>query len=760
MKRKFNYYLLILPLLALFSSCSRDVFDEYYGRPDYLEDPIYQQLEARGNFKNFTALIEKAGYKDILSKSGYWTMFAPNDEAFAAYFQEKGISDVTKMDAATASQIVKYALVYNAFREDQLSDYQSSLQGGWVEGNAFRRRTAFYEGFLNRTIDGQPKVIVGSNRNGANSYVAGDNNNKYVTYFTDEYFAEKGLTVNDFNYFYPNKEYTGFNFFDSKVITADIIAENGIIHEVDKVTPPLMNIDQYLESNPKYSKFHEILENNLVDYVFNEGATTAYRNFTGKTDEVFVKRYDASLIFAPNNENFLKMEDNDGQSDGYTLIVPENQALQDFIDNVLLKNFDNINQLPIYVFQDLINAHMVQGAVWPSIKGNFLNGLQEDVRFNFNSEITDKKVLSNGFFYGANKVQKSNLFFSVYTSAYLDPKYSLATRIFNDGSGYKQLISNINQRFTLFLPSDEILKSLGFDYDTNRLEWRYVSPVNGAADAASAARNRLVRLLYNCIVLTPNGELNNIATTSGIIRTGDNELPGEYIKWGGSGLYNKGRIVAAGNILPGGMAVNIVGSETQQNGVTYYIDNLPQYSTELQGLVIARLAPNSSSPFYNFYQYLLNSKIYTAATGKIEGVEIGTPYTFIVPDNAAIVRAVKAGLLPGNKTTGVPIFNTVIEGEKDLVADFIRYHIISNKTASNDGLTTGQFETLRKNSQGDKTFVEINSISGSLSFKDNTTINTPGTGENPAAKAILANSNNLADRSLVHLVDNYLKFAE
>lgn len=753
MKRKINYYLLILPLLVLLASCSQDVFDEYYGRPDYLEDPIYQQLEARGNFKNFTTLIEKAGYKDILSKSGYWTMFAPNDAAFTAYFQEKGISDVSKIDVATASKIVKYALVYNAFREEQLSDYQSSLQGGWVKDNAFRRRTAFYDGFVTKTIDGQPKVIVGSNRNGVNNYISGDNNNKYVTYFTEEYFAEKGLTSYDFNYFYPGKEYTGFNLFDSKVTEADIIAENGIIHEVDKVNAPPMNIDQYLESNPNYSKFREILEDNLVTYVFNQEATNTYRNYTGKSDEVFVKRFDPTLMYAPNNENYLKVEDNDGQSDAYTIIVPENGALQEFIDKVLLKNFTSLSQLPIYIFQDLVNAHMVQGAVWPSIKDNFLNGLKEDLRFDFNSDITDKQLLSNGFFYGASKVQKSNLFFSVYTSAYLDPKFSFATRIFNDGSGYREMISNINQRFTLFLPSDNVLKSLGFNYNTTRLEWNYVSPANGAVDAPSAARNRLVRLLYNCIVLTPNGELNNIATTSGIIRTGDEEIPGEYIKWANNKIYG------AGSLLSGASPANVIGSEIQENGITYYVDNLPQYSTELQGRVFERLAPNNTSQFYNFYQYLLYSTIYTAATGKIEGVEIGTPYTFIVPNNAAIVRAVKAGLLPGNVTTGVPNFNPGVQGEKDLVADFIRYHIISNKTASSDGLTTGQYETLRKDSQGDKTFVEIISTPGTLSFKDNTTVNTPS-GNNPAAVFIPASSNNLADRSLIHLVDNYLKFTE
>lgn len=356
--------------------------------------------------------------------------------------------------------------------------------------------------------------------------------------------------------------------------------------------------------------------------------------------------------------------------------------------------------------------------------------------------------MSNGFFYGANKVQKSNLFYSVYTSAYLDPKYTFATRIFNDATGYKEMISNINQKFTIFLPSDDVLKKLGFSYNITRLEWVYVSPVNGAADSAANARRRLERLLYSGIVFTPNEELKNIATTSGIIRTGDDEIPGEYIKW------DHNRIYAAGNESGTGARtyVNIIGSETQQNGITHYVDNVPQYSVELQGLVIARLAAANAN-FNDFYQYLRRSTIFNSTTGKIEGVEIGTPYTFIVPNNEAIQRAVKAGLLPPDPAT------TAL-GERDQVANFIQYHIIVNKTASNDGLITGQYETLRKNDIGDPTYVGISSTAGTpsmpgtLSFKDE----TPGAsiGGNPAANFIPASSNNLADRSLIHLVDNYL----
>jgi uncharacterized surface protein with fasciclin (FAS1) repeats len=732
MKRKIHYYLLILPLLVLLASCSRDVFDEYYARPDYLEDPIYQQLEARGNFKNFTALIEKAKYKDILSKSGYWTMFAPNDAAFTKYFQEQNISDVSKIDDDTAAKIVRYALVYNAFREDQLSDYQGSK--GWELDNAFRRRTAYYDGFLNKTIDGQSKVIVGSNRNGG--YLPGDSNNKYITYFTDEYFTAKSLSSADFNFFYPNGEYSGFNILDSKVTEADIIAENGIIHEVDKVNVPLENLDQYLEQNSKYSLFRNLLEDNLVSYLFNQDATNTYHNYTGKSDNVYIKFYSPGLSFSPNNENYIKESDNDGQSDGYTLIVPENEPLQTFVDEILLKHY-TMDKLPTYVFQDLINAHMVQNAVWPTKRTSFENALDEELRFDFNTDITDAKILSNGFFYGTNKVQKSNLFYSVYTSAYLDPDFSLATRLYNDGSGIKEMISNINNKYTLFLPSDNLLLSLGFNYDLRQSAWVYTDPVTNISNLGPLAQSRLFRLLYNSIIPTPNGELDNIATTSGIIRSGDYDFPGEYIKWDHNKVY------AAGNELLGN-AVNIIGKDVQQNGTTYYIDNILQFSEELQGKKIERLSATPGSEFLSFFNYLYNSNIYNKTSGKIEGVDLGTSYTFIIPNNAAIAQAVIDGALPASNNPSSP-------ADKDKVADFITFHILANKTASDDGLTTGQFETVRKDSFGEKTYVLVASTPGTLSFTDQ---------NNRTATYIKAQSNNLADRSLIHLVDNYLLYTE
>jgi len=737
MKKKVHYYLFVLPLLALLASCSQEL-DPYYARPEGLEDPIYQQLEARGNFKSLTALIGKAGYKDILSKAGYWTMMAPNDEAFTKFFQEKGFSDVTKVDSITASKIVKYALIYNAFRTEQLSDYQSGA--GWVIDNAFRRRTAYYVGFQTKTVDGVSMVTVDANRNGG--YTAADKNNKYVSYFEKEYFAAKALNAGDYNFFYPNSTFTNFNVLGGTIKEANIIAENGIIQEVSQVSLPLPSIDEHLASSSEYSLFNGLLQKNLVSYLFYQLATDNYHNFTGKTDRVFIKFYDSTLPYSPNNENFLKQADNDGQSDAYTMFAPDNAALQKFIDAVLLKHY-TIETLPRYVYQDLFKAHMVIGAVWPSKLISYNNGLDEELRFNLNTDVKEAKVLSNGFFFGTNKVQASNLFYSVYTSAYLDPKFTLATRLFNDGSSYREIISNINQKYTLFLPSDTVLRGLGYDYSIARSEWNYVSPINGAAISGSSARLRLLRVLYNCIVPTPEGELNNLSG-SGIIRTGDLDIPGEYIKWSNNKVY------AAGNEVLGNV-VNILGHEDQQNGRTYYVDKLLEFSEESPGVDLKSLAAPVGSQYFNFYSYLKNSSVFTAATNKITGVDLGTSYTIVVPNNTAIVQAVKDGRLPGNVTTGAPNFVPATLGEQDLVADFIRYHILATKTVSDDGHVGGQVETLRKSSRDEKTYVNVLSDKGVLTFID---------AAKKSSNFIPAQSNNLADRTLIHLVDNYLLYTE
>lgn len=720
---------------AAFFSCKKK-FDDYYARPASLEPPVYQQLQAKGNFKSFLAVIDKSGYKPTLSAAGYWTVFAPTDSAFQEYFAANNLS-IDKIDSVTARALVQYLLVYNAFNKDRIDDYQSNV--GWVEDNAFRRRTAYYTGFYDDTsFTGTALKAIAANRNGF--YVAGDNNNKYIPYFTSIFFANKKLSASDYTYFYPNQTFTGFNVAGAKVTAQDIAAENGVIHIIDKVITPLPSIDEYLREKPEYSEFRKLFNKYMVTYELNSDATQRYQVLTGQAKQVYVKTYSGALAFSPNNENYQKLQDNDAQQDSWSIFAPRNDVLLDYIKNTLLeyygKDLNNIDKLPPQVMVDFLNAHMWQTAVWPSKFSSTLSYLGEEARFNAQTDVTDRKILSNGMFYGTNKVQEADVFSSVYSRAYLDPKYSMMTRLLD--MELKFLINSPRQKYTLFMMSDEAIKAAGYDYDATLNVWGYTPP-NGTRTTGEAVRQRLLRILNTSLVETPNGELNNLSG-SGTIAA----YNGEYIR------YNNNQVISAGT-QDDGQVVTVDSSRVVKNGKVYYLNGLLTFSEQAISSQIESLAAVNKN-FDFFWQYLKNSDAYTVGTGEIVGTSSGTFYTVLVPDSNAIKQAVKDGVLPGDTTTGAPDFDPSSRSDKLLVSNFIYYHIINKKALLANGNEPGgtdavPYETLLKNSVGDVLYVTV--------LPHTTKLRDMNIRE---ANVELPASNNLSNRTLIHLIDNYLKY--
>jgi uncharacterized surface protein with fasciclin (FAS1) repeats len=736
-------FLILFVLIALFSNCRKKAFDEYYGRPETLAAPIYQQLEAKGNFKNFLACIDKANYKATLSAAGYWTLFAPNDKAFEAFFTQRGISDVSQLDSGTCKQIVTYALVYNAFTKSSLGDYQAST--GWVANQGFKRRTANYLGFYDDTVTntatgltvGQKIKALPENRNG--SFVLGDNNNKYIPYFTDKYVTGGRFSAADYNYFYPNTTYTGFNVVDATVLTQDIVAENGVIHELDKVLLPLPNLDQYLASNPNYSEFKKLFDKYVVQYILSPDATNRYKILTGANDNVYIKMYSPTLAFGLNNENYLKLQDNDAQANSYTLFAPKNDVLKDYENSVLLENYKSLDQLPTQIIIDFLNAHMAQTAIWPSKFATAQNVQSEPPRFNANTDIIDKKILSNGIFYGTSKVQQANVFSTVYGKAYLDPKYLLMTRMLDQNLRYTITVPNI--KYTVIMISDSVLRANGYDYNTAQSQWQYTIPGTSNTTVSGTINTELQRILATHIIPTPNGELDNLSG-SGIIET----LNGEYIK------YNNGTFSSAGT-QDSGYVVKVTGTKTASNGRVYYADGLLKFSRKTIANKIIELGGTSTaSNFFNFATLLKNSPIYGAATGELTAAPIGGFYTVFVPNNAAVNAAAAAGLLP-KLTSGLPNLTNSpawTAAEKDLVNDFIKYHIVNKATIAVDGKKSGTYETTYKKPSGDPGVVTITNGVSAMQIRDD---------KGRTANVVTANSNNLADRTIIHLIDNYLQYS-
>ena len=59
--------------------------DEIYQRPDWLEGKLYTQLKAQPDVSMFIEAVEMAGLSEIIEKSGYYTVFAPTDQAFIEF---------------------------------------------------------------------------------------------------------------------------------------------------------------------------------------------------------------------------------------------------------------------------------------------------------------------------------------------------------------------------------------------------------------------------------------------------------------------------------------------------------------------------------------------------------------------------------------------------------------------------------------------------------------------------------------------------
>jgi uncharacterized surface protein with fasciclin (FAS1) repeats len=744
MGKSLQFIFIVLAITVLLTNCRKKQWEEYYGRPDDLEAPIYQQLQAKGNFSNLLACIDKAGYKNILNAAGYWTFFAPHDSAFQVYFKEKNISGIDALDSNACRQIVTYCLVYNAYKRERMGDYQTNA--GWVPNEAFKRRTAYYTGVYDGTdTTGRPLKIIASNRNnnGTTFFVDWDNNNKYIPCFTDNYMAAKVLSASEYNYFYPATPYTGFNVADAVVTEKDIAAENGVIHVINRVVTALPSLDQYLAANPNYSEFKKLFDKYLVQYALNATITQNFNNVHGGNAQVYTKVFNSNLGFSPNNENFLKQQENDGQSNSYSLFVPTNEALTNYIQTVILEHYDKLDDVPINIIFDLVNAHMWRSAVWPNKFKTTFNVLNEDARFDPSTNVIDKKVLSNGIFYGTNKVQESNVFSSVYGKAYLDPEYSMMTGLMNQEIKFQ--ISNINQKYTIFLISNSVLNAAGYYSDVMAdnnpaYQWRYIPPGGGTQIAGSSALVRLLRLLYMHII--PGTDLTNISG-SGVVRT----YGGEFVR------YENGKVFAGGNLDAGTMA-NAPTSKTAKNGTAYYLDRTLNFSESTVGKHIEKLGAPANSPFNFFWQYLKNSPDYNAGTGEILNVAAGSFYTAFIPDTNAIKAAVNEGWLPGTGTAPnkKPNFNPASEVEKLQVKKFLYYHFLDKKSVATDGIDTNDFETVFKPASGNKTFIKIaDKVPNAMTLKDM---------NDRTAQLIMSSSNYLSNRCVIHLIDNYLQYTE
>ncbi|KAA6342168.1 hypothetical protein EZS27_010066 [termite gut metagenome] len=785
-------------LFLSLAGCDKEI-DEHYKRPDWLESPVYDILQAKGNFKMFLSCVDKTLYSQVLKGSGNYTVFTPNDEAFGRFLSEKGYSSVDDIPLTELNKIVGYSLVYNKYETEHLGDAQ--ISGQWNVGSSIKKRTSYYKTIYKEEVNGKEEWVIDYATEGSGIRTP----YKYIPIFTDTYFSTNRLDASDYNIFYPQKEYSGLNVLDGSILNKDIYAENGIIHEVNSVLYPLENLDELLKK-PENSSFKNYLEYKIdgtalfVSYQEDKTLTETYKKVYPDENitSLYTKQY-ITLPYSPNVEAYQGKNSGNTEQDGYTMFIPNNSAVDNFVSGKLLKYATSFNELPTDVLTYFLSAHMADGMVWPSnferaqnTNGEFLNGKGDSGLSFAESGMLAKTMASNGIMYNIDHVIKSKYFETVYSEILLNPDYSLLNAALNnfyknsllDDLMKSPITGYVEENVIILIPSNELLKE-DFSYNDISLAFSFA---DGATHGTINAEDRLKRLIRMCIFKRiENDEVHTaIKDFEGSPALGYDGYGYAVNDYGDMIRFKDGQIQAVGNILDDDV-VTAIEVATLNNGKVFAIDKLLQFSPRVtksasnegwedQKLYTFIDSYVKQNPDAQVFKNYLDKTIYTATDGSIAGISTSGFYTILIPTNDVMQKAQQDGYLPAL---------SYVEGlQPDSLTkatNFINSCFLSGTVVSDDGVARimpGNYEkinlgTVYKVNEAaldliaEKTTIEVSKKSnGNLVFTPKNielglTVQVEGiTGGNSSVNVVrgIDKSNYMGPRAVIHQIDNYYVF--
>ena len=722
-----NFFLLLF-CLVVFVQCNDN--EEYFNEPGWLEKPVYQILKDEGRFTSYLQLIDRTSYAPVLRSGGMYTVFAPNDEAFSVFLLEKGYNSVDDISQVEANTIVAYSMVFSNWKLSNLGDYfRGTVDYEYMPGNSFKKKTSYYPSIY-QDPDNNNNWTYDQNAVGSLLFTSNTGafvpSYKYLPVFMASYFNQAGLTAEDYNTFFPEVPFTGKNLYKGQIIVNEdhpegIVARNGMVQEVDVVNYPLDNMDKVLHDN-QYRVFkNEFLGYKTVtgsyafiDYweapsIINEYYKKIYPE--ANIQKVDGKIYNPAIAFSPAYE--LNGQPATEELTGFTLFVPTNEVLTRYINDKLLKYYDDIKEVPMEAILALINVHMSEGLVWPSNFKNakvhtdeYLNGLGPTGGGYDEMEVVDQKYTSNGIIYSINKVIKSSLFETAYAEVYLNPAYSMLNSAFVNYFATtalqdlrKSIISGYeHERYTLIMPSDNLLKEDGYAYDD------FAATFSNELILSGTAEDRLRRLVRMHIFQGYKG--NGIDTEVSF----EGDGPSQYNGWGFRTSYygdiirfKDNKLQATGN-FEDGTYVTVKPVETYDNGTVYTMEyetssrEMLQFSprktypSEESGWTSGTLWKHISKAgvdnrnVTDFVEYV-RVALKGTESDELAGISEEGFYTILMINNTSMNNARRDGLLPALLDLNAEM-DTLTDGPLKIKASqFLRSHFLQGKVYPDDGLS-------------------------------------------------------------------------
>ncbi len=714
-----NKMIVAVLIVLVFYACKRE-YGSFYDPPKNLELDIYKQLSKDSTLTTFVSAVDNVpGLKEQLSSSGLYTIMAPNNFAFKAYFANspvyKSLQDipVTVLSQIVRYHIMKWMLFQVDFNKPGLTKDNFAL---------FKYETRADMVFNEPSGTGASKSIYYSS--------------KMVQVYTPDYFRFYGVTNGDYTDIYGMGSSismkTQMNVMGASVIESDVAGGNGVIHKIDHVLIPPLNIAQELDTNPEYQEYNKILKRRFLSYSYNKAATTAQGNNgdvtgDGLVDSLWTRTYTTD----PNLDVENPIGSDKISNISLTAFIPTKSAFLDYLNTKLLPNFANsIDSIPARTLSLLFKSHITNNMDWPSRidKGYVKSILTDKVRIE-KSEIQSSKMASNGLFYTTTKVVEPGAFVTAGGPAFFFSQYSYFAEMLLQTSILTYL-SNDAVTYTVFAPTNTAFKNRGIYWDDFPATGK---PGFFKTGGAGLGLSEMTKLIGNHIVVS-NDLTSSMA--DGYYPT----LNSSFLVVENSGFHGAEKDTIPTIIDP---------DKIQSNGRFHGINKLI-YDPQKSIYDIINSAGTIDNPQYlKFKELFAAAGILTKDFLTITSVDANKKFTLFVPSNQSIINAQVAGKLPKTGAQGTTVLT---DPQKIQLMSYLNYFFVADNQIFTNGKLTGIFSTSKKIPG---TAIRYKTVT--VSYPANNLVVTDDTGvpakvdmQIPMDKL----QNTLAKDGVVHIIDN------
>jgi len=625
----------------LFTQCEKKEAESHYERPDWLKGNAWEVLEERGDCSIFLQAVESTGYKDVLNGKGIATVMAPNDAAFQAYFQEKGIHSINDIPLEELRKLIGFHLVYYAYDKGRFANYQPE---GFDNAEPIKAGLYYKHRTRSRdTISLWRDEVAKVNRKVFHK-------DRFLPVFSSTLFNTKAIDAkSNYEYFYPGSTWTGvdgFNVSNASVNEYAIPTDNGYVYLLEQVLEPLETVYHELSGLSDYTVFMSIYDR-FTQFWYDEAATKSY---SSSGDSLFIVRHTGLPQIASewsyNGEGGIADYANlaDLSYKAFNVFAPNNQALTDFFNTYWSKYYTKIEEVNFLPLALLLSNHVYTGnVVFPSEikKGEQIKSAYGSIiKFDPDNDVANRGIGTNGVYYGLDKVIVPDMFYSVTGPLLQNPKYKIFLQMIASTNLIQPLMSK-DLKFTLFIPSDDVI--LNTLYGDSYIFWEEGSPLVYGDEEVQVENTDGVRVPMSqraMELFVSNHIITDQITQIGgkkVYRT-RNPFSYVYITDNGvasSALYNAGNFIKAtaqtGN-WSNGSAYEVEASLLNETGTIKY---------SMNG------ASTADSPLNEYSEFAkLLSKAGLLEAGEELSFLFGDNFLLFAPGNDEVVQALNAGLIP------------------------------------------------------------------------------------------------------------------